>query len=61
VGDKLKMLCKIGIHFYSLEFLSYADQPFLTGNVEDELCAVEGRYAYICEHCEKEKKHKFKF
>lgn len=46
-----KILCKIGIHFYSLKFIPFADQPFMTGKVEDELCCLESRHMYICK-CE---------
>lgn len=52
----MKILCKIGIHFYSTEFIPYADQPYLTGKVEDELCIVEGKYIDKCKCCGKEKK-----
>lgn len=50
------MLCNVGIHSYETIFHAYADQPFLTGREEDEMCTVEGYTRYECKRCEKEYK-----
>jgi len=54
-----KLLCKIGMHSYSFDFIPYTDQPFLNGRVENELCCVEGRHVYRCRCCGKTKKFNF--
>jgi hypothetical protein len=49
----MKILCLFGIHCYKHKFIPYADQPFLTNNVKDELCCVEGTHICACKYCGK--------
>jgi hypothetical protein len=54
----MKFLCWYNIHIYRHKFTPFADQPFLTDNVEDELCDVEGSNSYECKYCGKVKEWK---